>query len=74
MDQTEELATCRRELQRLRAENDELRYSSESFGNLAERLNIALRTQRRTPAGSARSDAEPPHPPTGHGGPPQASP
>ena len=46
MDHTDELAMCRVELQRLEAENAALRYSSESFGDLAERLNVALTTER----------------------------
>ena len=52
MDQIEELAMCRRELKRLEAENAVLRDSSESFANLAERLNVALKMERR---------AHPPH-------------
>lgn len=66
MDQVEELAVCRRELQRLLAENAALRYSSESFGNLAERLKAALETERRLtrapqpPGGTGQSGA-PPH-------------
>lgn len=65
MDQAEELAVCRRELQRLVAENAALRYSSESFGNLAERLKTALDRERqlarapKPPGGTGQSD--PPH-------------
>jgi hypothetical protein len=63
MDQADEqeLATCRRELQRLKAENAALRDSSESFGNLAERLNVALQRER----GSSRDG----HGPNGPEGP-----
>lgn len=35
------------ELVRLRVENEQLRRSSQAFGELAERLNIALRTATR---------------------------
>ncbi len=35
------------ELTRLRVENDQLRRSSQAFGELAERLSIALRTATR---------------------------
>jgi hypothetical protein len=61
MDQVDELAMCRVELQRLEAENAALRYSSESFGDLAERLNVALTTERaRVPRRqSPRTDGPP---------------
>jgi hypothetical protein len=48
MDPVKELAVCQRELQRLTAENAALRYSSETFGDLAERLNVALKIERRS--------------------------
>ena len=35
------------ELTRLRVENDQLRRSSQAFGELAERLSIALKTATR---------------------------
>ena len=58
MDPVEELDVCRQELQRLTAENAALRYSSETFGDLAERLNVALKIERRSP-----SDMRPSGPP-----------
>ena len=36
----------RDEIARLRAENEQLRQSAETFGRLAERLMVALRTAR----------------------------
>ena len=41
------LDQCRETLQDVKAENEELRRSAESFGNLAERLNDELRAERR---------------------------
>jgi anti-sigma-K factor RskA len=35
------------ELMRLRVENEQLRQSSQAFGELAERLSVALRTATR---------------------------
>ena len=35
------------ELMRLRIENEQLRQSSQAFGELAERLSVALRTATR---------------------------
>ena len=44
----EELARCRKQIQTLREENDQLRRSSFAFGALADRLNDALREARST--------------------------
>jgi hypothetical protein len=43
----DEVRRCHEEIRRLKAENHELRLASESFGHLAERLNQALRAERR---------------------------
>lgn len=43
----EQLKYCEAELAQLRVENDQLRRSSQAFGELAERLSIALRTATR---------------------------
>ena len=55
----EELARCRKQIQTLREENDQLRRSSFAFGALADRLNDALREARNTrgidPRGSGSS-------------------
>jgi hypothetical protein len=45
----EQLRWCEAEIARLRVENEHLRRSSQAFGDLAERLNIALRTATRSP-------------------------
>ena len=42
----EELARCRKQIQTLREENDQLRRASFAFGALADRLNDALREAR----------------------------
>jgi len=42
-----QLKTYEEELARLRVENDQLRRSSQAFGELAERLSIALQTATR---------------------------
>jgi hypothetical protein len=42
------------ELQRLRTENQDLRQASERFGQLAERLNQQLRTERQLRADADR--------------------
>jgi hypothetical protein len=44
----EKLRSYEEELLRLRVENEQLRRSSQAFGELAERLSIALRTATRT--------------------------
>jgi hypothetical protein len=43
----QQLRTYEEELARLRVENDQLRRSSQAFGELAERLSIALQTATR---------------------------
>ena len=43
----EQLRTYEDELMRLRVENEQLRQSSQAFGELAERLSVALRTATR---------------------------
>ena len=44
----DELLDCKRRLAELEVENDELRASAESFGDLAERLNQELEHERRS--------------------------
>jgi hypothetical protein len=41
------LRSYENELMRLRVENEQLRQSSQAFGELAERLSVALRTATR---------------------------
>jgi hypothetical protein len=43
----DQLRRYEEELGRLRAENEQLRLSSQAFGELAERLNLALQTSMR---------------------------
>jgi hypothetical protein len=43
----EKVRTYEEELARLRVENDQLRRSSQAFGELAERLSVALQTATR---------------------------
>ncbi len=43
----EKLRSYEDELMRLRVENEQLRQSSQAFGELAERLSVALRTATR---------------------------
>jgi hypothetical protein len=43
----EKLRNYEDELVRLRVENEQLRQSSQAFGELAERLSVALRTATR---------------------------
>jgi hypothetical protein len=54
----QQLRTYEEELARLRVENEQLRRSSQAFGELAERLSIALQTatrvNRRCAADSSR--------------------
>jgi hypothetical protein len=52
----EKLRTYEEELLRLRIENDQLRRSSQAFGELAERLSIALRTATRADRRAAAAD------------------
>lgn len=44
------LKNCLENVQRLEEENSELRRSAGEFGQLAERLNVALREERRAAA------------------------
>jgi hypothetical protein len=52
----EKLRNYEEELLRLRVENDQLRRSSQAFGELAERLSIALRTATRADRRSTAAD------------------
>jgi hypothetical protein len=52
----QQLRTCEEELARLRVENEQLRRSSQAFGELAERLSIALRTATRVNRRSSAAD------------------
>lgn len=47
----ERLKTYEEEIQRLQVENDQLRMSASAFGELAERLNQALRSAARVGRG-----------------------
>ena len=44
----DELLDCKRRLAELEIENDELRASAQTFGDLAERLNQELEHERRS--------------------------
>jgi hypothetical protein len=50
----EELRQCKLEIQRLLEENAALRWSSESFAALAQRLSDRLRHDHGPPAGAPR--------------------
>jgi hypothetical protein len=50
----EELRQCKLEIQRLLEENAALRWSSESFAALAQRLSDRLRYDHGQPAGAPR--------------------
>ena len=52
-DLAQQLRHYEDELTRLRVENDQLRRSSQAFGELAERLSIALKTATRVNRRSA---------------------
>jgi hypothetical protein len=52
----EKLRSYEEELVRLRVENEQLRRSSQAFGELAERLSIALRTATRADRKSMAAD------------------
>jgi hypothetical protein len=52
----EKLRTCEEEIVRLRVENEQLRQSSKAFGELAERLSIALKTATRVDRKSTAAD------------------
>lgn len=45
------------ELMRLRIENEQLRQSSQAFGELAERLSVALRTATRVNRRATAADS-----------------
>jgi hypothetical protein len=47
------------ELMRLRVENEQLRQSSQAFGELAERLSVALRTATRVNRRSTAAEFAP---------------
>jgi hypothetical protein len=49
---------CRRKIAQLEEENAELRRASSQFGQLAERLNAELRSERRA-GGDRRRDSRP---------------
>jgi hypothetical protein len=44
---TDRCECCRQELDRLREENALLRRAADTFGQLAERLDVALKEERR---------------------------
>jgi hypothetical protein len=52
----EKLRNYEEELLRLRVENDQLRRSSQAFGELAERLSVALRTATRVDRRASAAD------------------
>ena len=51
------LRTYEEEVARLRVENDQLRRSSQAFGELAERLSIALQTATRVNRRATAADS-----------------
>jgi hypothetical protein len=53
----EKLRSCEEEIVRLRVENEQLRQSSKAFGELAERLSIALKTATRVDRKSTAADS-----------------
>lgn len=53
----EQLKSYEEELTRLRVENDQLRRSSQAFGELAERLSVALQTATRVNRRATAADA-----------------
>jgi predicted RNase H-like nuclease (RuvC/YqgF family) len=60
MAHEEVIRRCNEEIRRLKTENDELRRAAESFGQLAERLNRALRAERVKSAAADRRVAPAP--------------
>jgi hypothetical protein len=52
----EKLRVCEEELVRLRVENEQLRRSSKAFGELAERLSLALKTATRVDRKATAAD------------------
>jgi hypothetical protein len=59
MDDDNELRQCHAEIRRLKAENQDLRRASESFGSLAERLNRALLAERLLRPGERLTPRDP---------------
>jgi regulator of replication initiation timing len=53
----QQLRSCEEELTRLRVENDQLRRSSQAFGELAERLSVALQTATRVNRRATAADS-----------------
>ena len=53
----QQLKTYEEELAQLRVENDQLRRSSQAFGELAERLSVALQTATRVNRRTAAADS-----------------
>ena len=53
----QQLRSYEEELARLRVENDQLRRSSQAFGELAERLSIALQTATRVNRRATAADS-----------------
>ena len=53
----EQLKSYEAELLRLRIENEQLRQSSQAFGELAERLSVALRTATRVNRRATAADS-----------------
>ncbi|HEY7497011.1 MAG TPA: hypothetical protein VH740_00785 [Vicinamibacterales bacterium] len=53
----QQLKTYEEELTRLRVENDQLRRSSQAFGELAERLSVALQTATRVNRRASAADS-----------------
>jgi hypothetical protein len=53
----EKLKSIEEELVRLRVENEQLRRSSKAFGELAERLSIALKTAARVDRKATAADS-----------------
>jgi hypothetical protein len=53
----DKLRSCEEEIVRLRVENEQLRQSSKAFGELAERLSIALKTATRVDRKSTAADS-----------------
>ena len=55
--QDDQLKCYEDELMRLRIENEQLRQSAQAFGELAERLSVALRTATRVNRRSTAADS-----------------
>jgi hypothetical protein len=61
MGAAEELERCRCELYRVLIENAALKYSAQSFGDLAERLNLRLKRTRRAETRAPSTEPDPPY-------------